>query len=62
MNSKINSDDQHKEYLSKIEGFLKKGFENLSIDETAILKSLSEETEKYEKLTFPMPINIDITS
>lgn len=48
--------------MADIESFLAKGFDNLSSEEDATLKRLSESVAAYEQIHFPMPVVHDLTA
>jgi HTH-type transcriptional regulator/antitoxin HigA len=47
--------------LSKIEGFIAKGFDNLDTNETKELELLSISVEQFETEKYPMPLQTSIT-
>ena len=54
MNSIVTRRDYHLTRF-RIEKYLEKGFENLSMEEMNDLKALSREMSRYEQKHFPMP-------
>ncbi len=48
--------------MAEIETYLAKGFDNLSGEEDALLKQLSDGVAKYENIHFPMPVVHDLAT
>lgn len=57
---KIISNSAYHSALAKIEGYIEKGFKQLTAPETAALQQLSSAVEKYENEKYPMPLQTDI--
>ena len=57
---KIATNSQYHSALARIEGFIEKGFKNLSGPETEELQKLSLAVEEYEIAKYPMPIQASI--
>ncbi|HTF31870.1 MAG TPA: hypothetical protein VK625_23595 [Flavitalea sp.] len=55
---KITFDTQYQTALINIEAFIKKGFSNLTEKENKELKQTSSAVEAYEKVKYPMPVNL----
>ena len=53
---KISTNSQYHLTLAQIEGYIEKGFKNLTKRETAELQKLSAADEDYESLKYPMPL------
>ena len=54
-NLNINTKKDYKHAIAQIEVFIKKGFANLSINETKELESISKAVATYEKEYYPVP-------
>lgn len=57
---KINTNSQYHTTLAQIEGYIEKGFKNLTKRETKELQKLSVEVEEYESQKYPMPLQTGI--
>ena len=55
MAKKINSESDYKAAIGKIEGFITKGFLNLTQGETKELETISKMVAAYEKEYYPVP-------
>ena len=55
MNPKLNTENDYKAAIARIEFFLKKGFNQLSNEETQELETTSKIVSSYEKLHYPIP-------
>ena len=53
---KINTNSQYHTTLAQVEGYIEKGFKNLTKRETKQLQKLSAEVEEYESQKYPMPL------
>lgn len=53
--SKIKTENDYAVAIAQIEVFLKKGFANLSEEETALLEKISKAVAAYEKEYYPVP-------
>ena len=57
---KITTNSQYHSSLAQIEGFIEKGFKNLTKRETGELQKLSIAVEEYERQKYPMPLQTNI--
>jgi len=55
MDPKVSNENEYKIATTKIELFLRKGFANLSADETTELEAISRTVSSYEKEFYPLP-------
>lgn len=57
---KITTNSQYHSSLAQIEGFIEKGFKNLTKRETGELQKLSIAVEEYERQKYPMPLQTNL--
>ena len=55
MNARLDTESDYKAAVARVEFFLKKGFSNLSKEETQELEMTSKIASSYEKSHYPIP-------